>query len=280
MSVMLAIIATACSRTPTTVDRGLRFCDAVCVADDTILITNFGSTRLNPVTRSDSSGYIMQLTGDDLSTWYPADGTMSAPKGMALTSGYLYVADVCKVHAINRRSHRKTVIPLPPGSDLANHMTVVGDMLLLSVTGNGNILALDLRADGSPSQSGFQLLTTVPGANGLCYAGGRLFIASCNPTGNPTGENVIYVIDDFTNPQARPFISRSGQYDGLTEYKGRLYFTDWNGGSVGHVALADTTDIKLLDIRPATQLAGPAKLAVYKDRLYIPDLPNSRVIIY
>lgn len=274
------VLATSCARTPKVLTGDLRFCEAVCAVGDTILITNFGSDSLNPLTRTDFSGYIMQLVGDELSLWYPADGTLSAPKGMAVAGDYLYVADVSRVHVIHRHTRRKYTIPLSSEDTYANHIAVIGDILLLSVTDNGHILALDLRPDGSPSLSGFQLLTTVPGANGICYAGGRLFIASYNPSGISTPENVIYTIDDFLRPNPRPFISRPGQYDGLAADDKYLYFTDWNNASIGRISLSDTTDLTLITPNLDTPLSGPAQLTLYSNRLLIPDLPTSRLIIY
>lgn len=279
--IVSVFIMLSCRQQPQVVNEGLRYSESVCAYADTLLIANFGSDELNPLTTPDSAGYIMQMVDGEMSVFYPADGTMSAPKGMAVAGDYLYVADVRRVHVVNLRTRRKYVLPLPSEDAFANHMAVVGDMLLLSVTNNGHILALDLRDDGSPHMSGFQLLATIPGANGLCYSGGRLYVASYNPAGEPTEENVIYVIDDFDKPyNFTKFLSRPGMYDGLAVHNGYLYFTDWTGPAVGKVSVADSSEVKLLDIELEQPLEGPAQIGFFDDKLVIPDLPNSRLVLY
>lgn len=198
---------------------------------------------------------------------------------MAHCGDYLYVADVCRVHVINLKTGVQYAIPLATEDSYANHIVVIGDMLLLSSTDSGHILALDLRPDGSPSVSGFQILTTVPGANGMLYHNGALYIASYNPDSEITEQNIIYVIDDFTHPTARTFISRQGQYDGLAEKDGWLYFSDWNGGIIGKISLSKPDKTEIIKLNLDKPLAGPAQIAFFDNYLCIPDLPNSRIVM-
>lgn len=279
-SLAVMLLCGACNRKDIILEGDMiLFCEAVYPMGDTLLISNFGSQTLDPLTRTDSAGYILGYCDGKIDTVVPADGSMSAPKGMAHTGDYLYVADVRRVHAINLKTGKKVVIPLAHEDTFANHLIVIGDMLLLSATDSGHILALDLQSDGAPSIAGFQILTTVPGANGMTYYNGRLFVASYNPQGVVTEENVIYIIDNFNNPVPRPFISRTGLYDGLAVFRNKLFFSDWNGGVLGKIDLDNPEKIEILGPELEKPLAGPAEIAFFNDKLVIPDLPNSRVII-
>lgn len=274
-----AVLLSACRKVKV-LDSGnrLRYCEAVYPMGDTLLITNFGTETPDPLDTTASSGYILGYNGNEFFTVVAADGTMSAPKGMTHSGNWLYVADVQCVHAINLKTGGRHTIALDTDEVFANHMVVIGDMLLLSVTNTGHILALDLAADGSPADPQFQLLTTVPGANGMLYHGGALYIASCNPSDEAGEENVIYIIDDFTLPMARPFTSRTGQYYGLATKSGWLYFSDRNGGTIGRIPLSEPDNVEILDLQLETPLSGPAGIAFFHERLYISDLPNSRIL--
>lgn len=279
LAVMLLCLS--CAQKVTVVEDDMfRFCEAVYPMGDTLLISNFGSEQPDPLNRTDSLGYILSYCNGTTEMFFAPDGSMSAPKGMARAGDYLYVADVRRVHAINVLSGKRITIPLASEDAYANHIIVMGDMLLLSVTDTGHILALDLKPDGAPSIAGFQLLTTVPGANGMLYHDGRLFIASYNPQNIVADENLIYIIDDFYNPIPRPFISRPGLYDGLALNDNNLYFSDWNGAVIGKIDMDNPENIEIIDIALDKPLSGPAEISFYDGKLIIPDLPNSRIIIF
>ena len=79
-------------------------------------------------------------------------------------------------------------------------------------------------------------------------------------------------------PVATKLFGRPGQYDGLalSADGSRLYFTNWVDSEVGYYDFADK-QVHLLD--PGVAIGGPARLSLDGDRLYVPDLPGSRVVI-
>lgn len=271
----------ACTPKVKQLDEGLRFCEAVYTYGDKLLISNFGSDELNPLTVTENKGYIMQYDGEVLSPFIEANGMLSAPKGMIVVGDFLYVADVNRVVVFDLSSDAKRCFTLPQASidKFVNHFELVGDILLASVTNSDHILALQVESNGAPSMAGFQIYTYVPGANGLLYDNGKLYIASYNPSGTPDENNVIYVIDDLSNPEPRKFISRVGMYDGLALKGDWLYFTDWVEASLGRVDINDTSKVEIIPLNLDKPLVGSAEIDFYQGALCIPDLPNSRVVL-
>ena len=95
--------------------------------------------------------------------------------------------------------------------------------------------------------------------------------------GTSSQENVIYVVEDFNNPVPKPFISRSGQYDGLAIKNGWLYFSDWNNGTIGKINLGKPDQIITLNTDFTMQ--GPAQISFFDDYLCIPDLVGSKIFM-
>ncbi len=278
---LIVLIMVACTPKVHQLDEGLRFCEAVYTYEDKLLISNFGSDELNPLSTTEFKGYIMQYDGKTLTPFINANGMLSAPKGMVVVGNYLYVADVQRVVVFDLSSEDKRAFVLPQASkDLfVNHLVVVGDMILASVTNSDHILALQVGKNGEPGIAGFQIYSYVPGANGLLYDGDNLYVASYNPNGTPDEENVIYVIDNLGNPEPRPFISRMGMYDGLALNNGWLYFTDWIDATLGRVKISDPENIEIIPLELEQPMVGPAEIDFYDGALCIPDLPNSRVLM-
>lgn len=90
---------------------------------------------------------------------------------------------------------------------------------------------------------------------------------------------MIYVIDDLSNPEPRPFISRMGMYDGLALNNGWLYFTDWVDATLGRVKLSGPENIEIVPLQLEQPMVGPAEIDFYNGALCVPDLPNSRVLM-
>lgn len=74
----------------------LRFCESTYPYDGGILVANFGSGQLDPL-NAEGKGYINWYKNGKVSTLIPADGSLSAPKGMLVKDGYLYVCDVNRI---------------------------------------------------------------------------------------------------------------------------------------------------------------------------------------
>lgn len=258
---------------------GLCFCESVYEYNDTMYISNFGSMLSSPVQDSISNGYILQYDGEKLDTLVGPNGKFFAPKGLARAGKYLYVADVNRLHAVDVTSKDKKIITIPLASNdiYVNHLLVLDDVLLISVSNSNHILALLLKENGAPDISGVQLFFSVPSPNGMAVADGKLFIASFNPKGEAIEENVIYVVDDFNNPNPKPFISRVGQYDGLAVKDNWLYFSDWNEGAIGKINLDNSDQIIMLNVGQKFQ--SPAQISFFDGYLCVPDLMKSKIFM-
>ena len=107
-----------------------------------------------------------------------------------------------------------------------------------------------------------------------------MYVASYPADGNTTGKNVIYKIGDMANPKLEKFVDIAGQYDGIaTSTDGNyIYITNWAPASVSKVSLSDRS-VAPVNISLDSPLIGPADISVKDGHIYIPDLPNSRVIV-
>lgn len=82
------------------------------------------------------------------------------------------------------------------------------------------------------------------------------------------------------NPLPEKWVETPGQYDGLAlASDGKaIYLTNWAPAQICRVDLA-TREMKPLDVDLAQPLVGPADISVMDGCIYIPDLPNSRVVV-
>lgn len=253
----------------------IRYCESVLVDGDRLLVANFGTDELNPLNQ-EGQGYILEFTGGSPRMLIPADGTLSGPKGMRIRDNKLYIADVGKLVAydLDHPGSLPRTVPFPDGELFVNDLAFQGNTLYITVTDAGKVYRLDV---SDPADS-LTLVAEVPGANGIVIDGNTAYVASYPPDGVTTEANVIYRIDDLQNPTVSPLTDRQGQYDGLalSADGSKLYFTSWEEGQVGYYDFG-TSQVTLLDLSETP--AGPARIDIRGGRLYIPDLPGSRVIV-
>ena len=260
------------------VNDGLRFCESTLPYNNGILIANFGTEGLNPL-NDEGKGYVMYYKDGKTEKFIPADGNLSAPKGMLVKDNRLFVCDVNKIVVYNtvKKSSKPVVIRLPEGHLFVNDLVADGKYLYASVTNSDRIFRIDIsRRKGYTPEEWLQ----VPGPNGLLIKNGSMYVASYPADGKTTGKNVIYKIGDMANPKLEKFVDIPGQYDGIaTSSDGDyIYITNWAPASVSKVNLSDRS-VTPVDISLDTPLIGPADISVKDGHIYIPDLPNSRVIV-
>lgn len=279
---MLAACGQQTTKAPvTTVGEGLRFCESTYPYEGGVLIANFGTEELNPL-NGEGKGYIVRYkAGEAPKVVIPADGNLSAPKGMFLRDGRLFVCDVNKVvvYDLNQPGTAPQVISFPEGELFVNDLAADGDVLYASVTNTGRIFRLDISdpaAVGAPEP-----WLEIPGPNGLVIRDGAMFVASYPADGQTTDAHVIYRIADLSNPVAEPFVAFPGQYDGIA-FSGDgklLYVTNWSPAGLSRIDLA-TRAVEPVAIELEQPLAGPADMTVADGVVYVPDLPNSRVVVF
>lgn len=265
---------------PAVITENIRFCESTYPYQGGILIANFGTEQLNPL-NTEGKGYIVAYKDGKTSVLIPADGNLSAPKGMYLKDDYLFICDVNKVvvYRLNALSEKPQVIAFPEGDLFVNDLAAEGNTLYASVTNTGKIYRMDisdLHAVGAPA-----VWAEVPGPNGLLMESGTMYIASYPADGKTTDANVIYQISDLTQPAPQMFITTPGQYDGiaLSADKKTMYITNWAPAEVSAVNM-ETKTVTPLNIGLEKPLIGAADITVTGEYMYIPDLPNSRVVVY
>ncbi|MGL6022521.1 MAG: YncE family protein [Chitinophagaceae bacterium] len=262
-------------------EHDLKYCESTFWNANDLYVANFGSTPLNPLNK-EGKGYITQYKEGKTSILIPADGNLNAPKGMALKANYLFIADVniIVVYNLTNLKEKPQKIVFPKEDVFVNDLSLKGNTLYATVTNTGNVYTIDVSKIEILSSITPVLYTNIPGANGILLVDDKMYVASYNPIGTPTSENVIYVIPNIKNPKPIHFIHQSGQYDGLAISKNHktLYFSDWVKGRIGSIDM-NTKKLQYFPINLKNPLIGPADITLKDNYLYIPDLPNSRVIV-
>ena len=279
MWVCLSFVAASAQTVVNVIDKGIRYCESTYPYDGGLLIANFGTEQLNPL-NTEGKGYIVLHKDGKNEVLIPADGHLSAPKGMLVRDGYLYVCDVNKVMVYNLadKAAEPRTVALPEGNLFANDLVSEGDYLYVSVTNTDRIFRVDISRPGQPGQP--QEWLSVAGPNGLLLHEGSLYVASYPADGRTTDAHVVYRIADLKNPVAEKWMEVPGQYDGLAVASDgkALYVTNWTPAQVSRIDL-NTRQISPLDLKLPQALVGPADITVTGGYLYIPDLPNSRVVV-
>ena len=267
--VVLAMVA--CVREKDVLTRNLQICNSVCPYQDGLLITNWGTDSIDPLNR-EGKGYIAFHKEGVTSILISADGTLSAPKGMAVKDDYLFVADVNKVvvYNLNETSDQPQVISFPEGNDFVSDVAIIGNVLLAAVTNTSSIYALDISNLAHIDVGSLAVYAVVPGATSLCVSDYHLFIGSSTTYGEPTEFNVIYMIDDLSNPVAQPMTHRIGQYQdlALTPDGESLYFIDKNSKELGRLEFA-TGVVDFIAVPMKWQ--SPSSLVWWNDQFVIAD---------
>ena len=270
---------TAFSQSVKIENNGIRFCESTYPYNDGILVANFGTEALNPL-NTEGKGYILFVKDGKSETFIPTDGNLSAPKGMFLRDGYLYVCDVNKVvvYNIDKKGSKPVTIKFPEGNLFVNDLVADKNYLYASVTNTDKIFRIDISNPAAPGKP--QEWATVAGPNGLLMVDGEMYVASYPADGVTKDVNVVYRIKNLSKPSPEKFIEVSGQYDGIALSKDRksIYLTNWTPAQVGRLNLSDKSLVPL-KINLHEPLVGPADITVANGKIYIPDLPNSRVVI-
>ncbi|WP_052356413.1 beta-propeller domain-containing protein [Bacteroides timonensis] len=267
-------------KTTKVITEGIRFCESTYPYNGGILIANFGTEQLNPLNR-EKKGYILYYKDGKITTLIPADGNLSAPKGMFERNGYLYICDVNQLVIYNLKAVAQPpqIIRFPADDLFLNDLAASGNTLYISVTNSGRIYTLDISNPAKQENSLPVKWLDITGPNGITIDGNTMYIASYPADGNTTEANVIYKVSNLKKPAAEIFVNAASQYDGIavSADKKTLYISSWTPASVSAIDMKS----KQQTVLPVAEgLTGPADMTLVDGTLFIPDLPNSRVLIY
>ena len=260
---------------------GIRFCESTYPWNGQILIANFGTETLNPL-NMEGKGYVLSFSNGKVNSFIPANGCLSAPKGMYVKDDFLYICDVNKIviYNLEKADTCEQTIYFPETEMLLNGITGKDSWIYVSVTNTGNIYRFKTPTSTTLSSIVPEFYVHVPGANGLIMEGENMYIASYPPDETVRDENKIYKISDMNNPSPKTLDINPGKYDGLALSADNkiLYASDWESSQILAINLL-TGKTENIEIDRQVAIKGPAAISLDNDILFIPDLPSSKVVM-
>lgn len=198
----------------------------------------------------------------------------NAPKGMAISKGKLYVADMQVLHEIDLTSGKVSERYHAPHAHMLNDVTAAPD---------GSIYVSDMLAGGIYRLADQQLALwlepeKMPHPNGLLWEDGQLIVASWGldiqsdfTTKTP---GTLYQIDP-SSQQLKPIATgyQLGNLDGVVSYQKALYISDWISGAL--YRLEDNERRTALQTAP-----GLADIGRYGSMLYAPMMLDNKVVAW
>jgi len=218
---------------------------------------------------ADGNGFITRLRPggqlDDLH-WFKstAEGPLNGPRGICIFRDVLYTADTDHVRRIDMKTGKMLAPILVEGAKLLNDIATDGQDVYVSDTFTDKIHRLE--------GDGYTTIADLPSANGLAFAGGRMYCTSW-------AAHEIYEVDvtGKTAPVAFGLADKFGGLDGLVILPdGQFLVSDYKDGKVAIVSADRKT------VRTLFELNTPADIGVDFDRglLYVPLLEDGAVAIY
>ena len=218
----------------------------------------------NPAEK-DSNGFIAQVsTGGKIINTKWIEG-LSAPKGMGIFKGKLYVTDIDRIVEIEIEQ-----------GQIVNDYTVEGAEFLndISIDGSGNVFVSDSRANKIYLLADNTVETwleseMLEGSNGLFSENSHLLIG--------TSGSLLKV--DVETKAIEIYVENTTRIDGLeADGNGNYLISDWQG----HVNLIAPGEkmILLLDTTPAKINAADIEFIISKNLLLVPTFFDNRVTAY
>lgn len=274
---MIGGVASAHEPSVDVIKENIHFCESVYTYEGDLLISNFGSDTPNP--RDDENkGYILRYHGGNMETLIPADGRLHKPTAMAVDKDFLYVcdADKLKIFDMSNLDTAPRIINFAADDKVVNDVALYESKLYLTITNTGRIYTVDISDSQNIGEP--KLWLELPGPNGIAIRKNIVYVVSIPVDyATITPDNIIYRITNLENPKVERFVDISALYDGvaISENGKTIYVTDWK-----------TSSLSAINVKTKAQKTlyhevgiGPADLAVANNKIYLPDLLNSRVII-
>ncbi|MBI3299151.1 MAG: hypothetical protein HYZ75_13365 [Elusimicrobia bacterium] len=214
------------------------------------------SNMAGTLTAKDGSGWVAKLSEDGRLLAPRWVGGFHSPKGLALSRGRLYVADIDQVAVIDPASGKVERRILVPGAVFLNDAAEAPDgSVYLSDTAVGAIFRL--APDGSVEE--WARGDRLEGPNGLKVRGGRLYVAAWGIPAADFSTKVpgrVYWLDLKTKQRFDVSPVPLGNLDGLEPASGGGWLTtDLAAGKLWRVAEKDGSAVLIKE-----GLKGPADL--------------------
>ncbi|WP_437878530.1 SMP-30/gluconolactonase/LRE family protein [Sorangium sp. So ce513] len=250
---------------------------------DVYLVSNIDGSPVD----KDDRGFISRVSPDgeilDL-TWIDgaSEGvTLSAPKGMAVVDGKLYVADIDAIRVFDASDGAPIQDIEVPGAGLLNDIAVMPDGSIVvsdtgvaieggEITGTGTDALVVVEPDGQISR----LIAdpALPHPNGVAFADGEVWVAYL-------GAARVDAID-ASGAQRREIALPAGTLDGLVRLDdGRLLVSSWDASAVFEIDPTGEAAPRVSTL--AEDLPSPADLGWdrARNRLLVPLFNDDEIVL-
>ncbi|AMX95929.1 MULTISPECIES: hypothetical protein [Mesorhizobium] len=239
-------------------------------ADNRIIVSNISG---NPG-EADGNGYLSVLSLDGKTvTQHWTDG-MDAPKGMAISGGKLYVADITKVRVVDLASGKLVASIAVPNAVFLNDMT--SDQ-------SGKVYVTDMLADAIYRIDGdrpelFVKDGALASPNGIFADGGRLIVASwgkgIKPDFSTTELGGLLSVDIASKVVSPlPAAQKFADLDGVVAIGGTIYTTAYMTGKLYRHHAGGAPEV-VAQFKPGSADIG----ADGKSILYVPLMNEGEVV--
>ena len=225
-------------------------------------------------TELNGKGYISQVskTGEQLTRHWLTG--LDAPKGLAISEGKLYAADMQTLHVISLSTGSRLQSYTLPDAGMLNDVTAGpdGTIYVSDMLGGGvyrlrdNRLSLWITPD------------SIPHPNGLLWQDDHLLIAGwgrdMQPDFTTTTPGSLYRVspaDKALEPLSTGY--QLGNLDGVVRHNSALYISDWISGEL--YQLGDNQRRKVLSTQP-----GLADIGADAGTLYAPMMMDNTLIAW
>lgn len=276
MRLVLPIILAAAASSADAQGPSLANPESIACGEEQCFVSNIGE-KLDATAR-DGDGFIARtdLMGKPVAgPVIPKEGSLNAPKGLALLEGVLYAVDLDRVVTFDPETgETRGEWPAPDGTEGLNDIAVFGDNLLVTDFTGGRLLRLD------PAK-GFTILAEgMPGANGVISVPDEqsAYVAA---SGAELEGGHLYKVD-LESGRVEPLGQETGIFDGITwGPEGKLIVTDWvdvHSPTPGHILAIDPASGVAQQIELSEPITGPADLTVTAQGLLVPAMPEGRIV--
>lgn len=248
-----------------------------------LYVSNVGS-ELKPQAK-DGDGFIskVSLKGDVIDAQFI--GELNAPKGMAISTGTLYVTDIDRIVAYDiNKGKKKFEISFEKENTYFLNDIVAKDKTTLYVSATDINQIFEVKIIGKqPTYQALDLGGKVIAPNGLAYNAKekKLYVATYG-TNEPNGEIGVLELGK-KKPTYKRLTETKGAYDGIfVTLEGDIIVSDWGASLQQGGSLKTIKKKKAVDIDGLTQLSGPADFLfdVRKNQIIVPEMVTGNVLIF
>lgn len=246
---------------------------------DTYLVSNINGS---PVAK-DNNGFISEVSADGkiLTLKFIEGGqkkvTLNAPKGMALSKGSLYVADIDTVRWFDRKTGApQGSLPIL-GSTFVNDLTVAADGTIylsdsglkgtkdgLGPTGTDGVYAIE--TGKKPKLRTVKKSKDLHGPNGVLAIDGTVLVV-------PFGGDELFTLDGKGKDAAAPVHTGAKGLDGLIKVGNELIFSSWDSKALWHGPAAGPFVQLLGDLEAPADIGFDSK----RNRVLVPRFMKNQV---